>query len=337
MSKEAVENMNGPDIPLEHGREEEFLPPSSSVSFLHVVGPSTVRQGLTVPVMAQISWLRDIPRGESVPVSIRFGGGKIVPASLRRLNNSHGHLQFRYEAKAQTPLREYLSTLLSEDTSRNHGVLRIEEIEPQVFLFEPLQSARDERVTLSLSTPHFHKCIEAHIGALPEFQELQECLKMVDYDQNHNQAEYNRRIATHLETRGWKNETRILEEIGLRCDFEKNGVWVEVEFGNARVYYQDYIKFLLASRYRGARLGVLLCPTNAFAQLLCDLGQKRATARRTCGGGRRPSYSGMMSFEKAMRELPFLQFLLTNSLVVGGDRHQRQGMSERTSRMTICG
>ena len=111
---------------------------------------------------------------------------------------------------------------------------------------------------------------------------------------------------------------RILKEIGLRCDFEKNGVWLEVEFGDARTYYQDYVKFLLTLHYANARLGVLLCPTNAFAQFLCDLGQKRAAAKKGDEIGRLPTYSGMMSYEKAIRELPFLQFILTGSVIIGG-------------------
>src|SRR3712207_7188585 len=41
-------------------------------------------------------------------------------------------------------------------------------------------------------------------------------------------------------------------------------------FRSARVYYQDYIKFLLAFRHRAAKLGILLCPTNAFAQPPAD-------------------------------------------------------------------
>jgi hypothetical protein len=84
------------------------------------------------------------------------------------------------------------------------------------------------------------------------------------------------------------------------------------------VYYQDYIKFLLASRYKDARLGILLCPTNAFAQLLCDLGKQRALARKGTDTQRAPSYSGMMSYEKAIRELPFLQFMLTSRTVIAG-------------------
>jgi hypothetical protein len=162
-----------------------------------------------------------------------------------------------------------------------------------------------------------------------EFKELEQCLMAIRYKQEHSQSHYNREIASILSRMGWGGETRIIEHIGLRCDFVKNGVWVEVEFGNARVYYQDYIKFLLALRHRAARLGILLCPTNAFAQLLCDLGQRRAIERRTTNRASeksmsRPSYSGMMSYEKAMRELPFLEFMLTGSIVIGGIEIQRQ-------------
>ncbi len=38
---------------------------------------------------------------------------------------------------------------------------------------------------------------------------------------------------------------------------------------------------------------------------------------------RRPSYSGMMSYEKAMRELPFLKFMLSGSIVIAGIEIQR--------------
>lgn len=151
-----------------------------------------------------------------------------------------------------------------------------------------------------------------------EFTEIQHRLASVGYDENYSQADYNRLIAVSLREAGWREEVRILRDIGLRCDFEKNGIWLEVEFGNARTYYQDYIKFLLAHRYDRARFGVLLCPTNAFAQLLCDLGQKRAAASKQARSGRRPSYSGMMSYEKAMRELPFLEFILGESMVIAG-------------------
>jgi hypothetical protein len=171
---------------------------------------------------------------------------------------------------------------------------------------------------LAIYEPRFHNCSRQETEGLAEFKELHECFAAVQYNETHGQADYNKRIASMLRRMEWREEAGILTEIGLRCDFEKNRVWVEVEFGNARVYYQDYIKFLLATRYKEARLGVLLCPTNAFAQLLCDLGKQRAFAKKSSGSQGSPTYSGMMSYEKAIRELPFLKFMLTSRTVIAG-------------------
>lgn len=309
--------------------EDELLPPSNTVAFLHAVGQSTIRQGLAVPVIAQITWLAAIQKGQAVPVTIVFGDGKSVPATVRRINNARGHLQFRYESNKQESLRRYLAEVFSTDNDQVNGVLKVYELQRGVFLFEPISAGRKAIAVLSLNNYHFHNCTQIDVHGSLEFKELQQCLMAIPYGEEFNQSHYNKEIASTLSTMGWNEETRILEQIGLRCDFEKNGVWVEVEFGNARVYYQDYIKFLLALRHRDAKLGVLLCPTNAFAQLLCDLGQQRAINRRSEQSTRRPSYSGMMSYEKAMRELPFLNFMLTGSIVIGAIDIQR-GSSEFT-------
>jgi hypothetical protein len=297
---------------------EESLPPSSTVSFLHAVGQSTLRQGFAVPVVAQISWLAEVKKGEKAAVRINFGDGQSVLAALRRLNNARGHLQFRYESREQAALRGFLAQVFRAKANCKNALLKVTEIRPREFLFEPVSSGSQKRACLSICQPHFHNCFREETEVLSEYKELLECFRAIQYDENKSQNDYNKIIAATLHSKSWQGETRILKEIGLRCDFEKNGVWVEVEFGNARVYYQDYIKFLLASRYRGARLGILLCPTNAFAQLLCDLGQRRAVARRGSGAKRPPTYSGMMSLEKAMRELPYLQFLLTSRTVIAG-------------------
>lgn len=309
--------MNTPDEPNDVVYEEEPLPPSSTASFLHAVGQSTIRQGMAVPVIAQIGWLAEIQKGQAVPVMIRFGDGESVSATLRRINNARGHLQFRYESRQQAALRNYLAGVFG-NTDQANDVLRVSELEPRVFLFEPVSVGRQRIAALSLCNPHFHNCSQRVVRDRCEFKELEQCLMGIDYNEEHNQSHYNREITSTLSGMGWKSESRILNEIGLRCDFEKNGVWVEIEFGNARVYYQDYIKFLLALRHRSAKLGILLCPTNAFAQLLCDLGQRRAIMRRSEQSKRLPSYSGMMSYEKAMRELPFLEFMLSGSIVIAG-------------------
>jgi len=249
-------------------------------------------------------------------VEIRFGQSRSVPAYLRRINNAVGHLQFRYESRKQSEFRDYLAEVFGETLEQRGMVLEVVEVEPRVFLFKPI-SKGDVTPKLTLYKPHFHNLDEADVHMTPEFQELRECLDSISYSADYTQSDYNKKIARFLSAAGWRAEARILKEIGLRCDFEKKGIWLEVEFGNARTYYQDYIKFMLASRYREAIFGVLLCPTDAFAQLLCELGQQRAVFKRG-SKGRVPKYSGMMSYEKALRELPYLEFMLSGGIVIAG-------------------
>ena len=65
-----------------------------------------------------------------------------------------------------------------------------------------------------------------------------------------------------------------------------------------------------------ARLGLLLCLTTSFASLLCALGRQRA--RENSVAEKSPVYSGMMSYEKAVRELPYLGFMFEMPIVVAG-------------------
>jgi hypothetical protein len=124
----------------------------------------------------------------------------------------------------------------------------------------------------------FHKISASDAHAIPQLHQLSDTLSTVEYRPSDGQREYNGRIAHALAREGWRREVRPVRGLGLRIDFEYNGIWTEVEFGNARSYYQDYIKFALAHRHCSARCGVLLCPTELFANMLCELG------RSTCSG-----------------------------------------------------
>src|SRR5208337_3298849 len=126
------------------------LPPSLTASFLHAVGQSTILQGLTVPVIAQIGWLASVQKGQNVPVTIRFSENNTVPASLRRLNNARGHLQFRYETKQQASLRDYLASIFLRRAGCKNAVLKITEVEPQVFSFEPISAGDQNPAFLAL-------------------------------------------------------------------------------------------------------------------------------------------------------------------------------------------
>ncbi len=298
----------------------ELLPGNAAhhrelVTFLHVVGRSTLRQGLTVPLTSQSEVLSQIPRGSAVPISILFGDRAAVGAVIRRINNRVGHLQIRYEGKKQEPLRAYLQRAFSEDAASS--LLEVTEIRPWVFRFAPVPALSHRRPVLGLRQPLFAGV--AQDDALPRaaIAEVSEVLATVEYEPRFGQSEYNQRIAQAFISSGWRKEFKIIDAMGLRVDFEKKGIWIEVEFGNARAYYQDYIKLLLARRYRDAGLGMLLSPTQALANMLCELGAQRAAAKRGCSG-KLPSYSGMMTHEKALREFPYIEFIFSNPLVVAG-------------------
>ena len=286
--------------------------PLDNVKFLHPVGTSTFRYGVTIPVEAQTERMRGIDKGDKAPVTILFGTEEPITAEIRRLNNKPGHLQFRYENKAQERLRQYLSGVFGNSAEGN--LLEVAEIAPFIFLFKPI--LRTTLPSLQISDILLHRLEQAEMELIAEIAQIRESLAAVEYDAGFSQSDYNKRINEGLTEQGWNREQRVVEELGLKCDFEKNGIWVEVEFGNARSYYQDYVKFMLAKKYRDARLGLLLCPTTSFASLLCELGRQRA--RENVVRERAPVYSGMMSYEKAARELPFLGFMFEMPIVVAG-------------------
>jgi hypothetical protein len=283
-----------------------------NLKFLHPVGVSTFKYGVTIPLEAQTERLRAIEKGGKVPVTVIFGSEEPVMAEIRRLNNKPGHLQFRYENKAQERLRLWLAAVSGGPTEGN--LLEVVEVTPFTFLFKPI--LKNTAPTLQISDVLLHRLKQKEMAHFGEIDQIRESLAAVEYDAGFSQSDYNGLISNGLLDRGWQREQRVVPELGLKCDFEKNGIWVEVEFGNARSYYQDYVKFMLAHKYRAAKLGLLLCPTTAFAALLCELGQKRA--RENSVSERSPVYSGMMSYEKAARELPFVGFMFEMPIVVAG-------------------
>jgi hypothetical protein len=283
-----------------------------NVKFLHPVGASTFKYGITIPVEAQTERMSAIEKGSKKPVTILFGDEEPVIAVIRRLNNKPGHLQFRYENKGQERLRQFLLGIFGSHT--DGSLLEVVEVSPFTFLFKPILN--NSSPSLYINDMLLHRLDPQTMKDYVEIEMIKKSIAQVKYDARLTQSDYNRRINENLVKQGWNCEQRVVDELGLRCDFEKNGIWVEVEFGNARSYYQDYVKFMLAKKYRDARLGLLLCPTIALASLLCELGRQRA--HENVIGERVPVYSGMMNYEKAARELPFLGFMFQMPMVVAG-------------------
>jgi hypothetical protein len=89
----------------------------------------------------------------------------------------------------------------------------------------------------------------------------------------------NQAIDAALVERGWRRQPYILVDregrpidTHLRGDFEKNGVFVEVEFGNVASLYRDLFKFHIAGTTGAAEVGVIVVATSRLAALF-DQGQ----------------------------------------------------------------
>ncbi len=101
-------------------------PTLENVKLLHPVGMSTFKSGVTIPVEAQTERMRAIDKGGKVAVTILIGTEEPIVAEIRRLNNKPGHLQFRYENKAQERLRQYLLGTFGSQASGS--LLEVEEV-----------------------------------------------------------------------------------------------------------------------------------------------------------------------------------------------------------------
>lgn len=152
------------------------------VRFLHHVGRSTLAQGITVPVLAQVGWLRNVRKGQRVPVEVRFGVGQSVVAVVRRINNVRGHLQFRYEGKQHAPLRDYLAKSFGEIASEGNSLLEVVEVEQRVFEFRPCAGDTEGPPRLALYRPHFHNVAPTAIRDTPAFKDIGLCLGAMRYD-----------------------------------------------------------------------------------------------------------------------------------------------------------
>jgi hypothetical protein len=256
-----------------------------------------------------------IGKGQRVSTIMRFRNEEVV-VDLRRINNKNGHLQFRYERKVHQRLRDYLSALTDKSKYKAECVIEIVEASRGIFEIHPIAGFDDNKPKLAVYNPVCHLFNECELSSSIEFREIVEVISNIDFVPDHTQREYNLSIYKGLLEKDWLAEESVHDEIRLKCDFRKSGIWLEVEFGNARTYYQDYIKFLIASRFRHYNCGILLCPTSSFGAYLCELGRYNAQMKHEHSA--KISYSGMMTYEKATRELPFIEHIVRERIVIAG-------------------
>ena len=104
------------------------------------------------------------------------------------------------------------------------------------------------------------------------------------------------------EKRAWEHHPLVVEgeggpQTGLKADYKKNRVQVEVQFGNMARWYTDVFKFQLAYAQDAIDAAVLVVPTQRFANLIDE---------------------NVAYFERVRRELPWAKMSLTLPILVLG-------------------
>jgi len=288
--------------------------------FKHFVGKSTLKEGLTISRDFE-GWFESPEKGCKRQIKLIFDDDKEVLATLRRLNNAVGHVQIKYETKRQKDFRKWLNEkfkCLEDDKIRN-GLLEFHKISQDIYKVNVIVEGEEKESKLKIEKQYSHREPEDFEEISTALSEINDIISEIDFKFNEKQSYYNQRMKEGFLIRNWDCEKRVIRELGLKCDFRREKTQVEVEFGNARAYYQDYIKFLLAYNRGIISLGVLIVPTLSFANLLCEIGKKQAIERRKLIGNYKiPIYSGMMNFEKAEREIKYLEFMLNMPISIIG-------------------
>jgi len=282
------------------------------MNFKHLVGKSTLKEGISIQKNFE-SFFESPESGNKKEITLLYAHERSVKVVLRRLDNIREHVQIKYTNKTQTPFLDWLKEIFVETRKGSIGeFLEFQKVAPNVFKLNPITLDMSHNARLYIADSMFHKTDGDSLKEEESFLEIDQIIKGIDFKADEGQSFYNREIEKAFTAHDWQKEIKAIPELDLKCDYRKKTIQVEVEFGNARAYYQDYIKFMLSYYSKQIRLGILITPTLGFANILCEIGKQKALKRG------RKTYSGMMHFEKAFKEFSYLKPLFDMPIVLLG-------------------
>jgi len=282
------------------------------MTFKHLIGKSTLKEGITIHKNFE-SFFDSPISGHKKEVTLLYGNEQSVGVVLRRLDNVRKHVQIKYTNKTQTAFLDWLNAIFVETKKGSIGeFLEFQKVSTDVFRLNPITIDMSHNVKLYVADTMCHKTDQDSLKKDESFFEIEKIINEIRFKVDEGQAFYNREIEKAFSEHDWQREVKAIPELDLKCDYRKKTVQVEVEFGNARAYYQDYIKFMLSYFSKQIHLGVLITPTLGFANILCEIGKQKALQRG------RKTYSGMMHFEKAYKEFNYLKPIFDIPIVILG-------------------
>jgi hypothetical protein len=277
------------------------------MAFKHIIGKSTFKYGFTIPKKYH-TFLEVPEKGDRRKVELLYGENQKILVWLYRAKNSIGSLQVRYDGKYGKPFKNWVRETFIK--SWNSTKANINEYFEVTIVNNTTFSIKDfplvENTSLCFENILTHNIGEQSLFSDERFIEIVESIRSIQFQEHERQMFYNQEIKQELVKRGWLSEQKVVEDkkIRLKCDFRKEKFQLEVEFGNARTYYQDIVKFVMSRNVGLIKIGGLLVPSSAFAKHLCYLGHLNAVQKSK---GKKFTYSGMMDFSKATIEFQYIK------------------------------
>ena len=279
--------------------------------FRHIVGKSTLQEGITVHRNFEVFFNSPEP-GSKREITLQ-AGNELFKASIRRLNNQRKHVHIDYKKKEYHKFLDWLNDTCKYSADKRHaGLIEFEKISVDNFKVKIIPDNALENAHLHVAQHFGNNTDSVETLLVKSTEEISSIIISVKYDISQNQSYYNSEIKKSFISNKWDAERCVAHDLNLKYDFRKDKTQVEVEFGNARSYYQDFIKFEISRQSGDIDLGILIAPTYEFAGLLCEVGLQNAIKH----GGK--SYSGMMTFDKTQNEFKYLKNIFTMPLAIIG-------------------
>jgi len=114
-----------------------------------------------------------------------------------------------------------------------------------------------------------------------------------------SQKKLNDLFDDEFEKRGWECQPTVTSDkvTGIKADYKKSRIQVEVQFGNMARWYTDVFKFQVSYSLELIDVGVLVVPMQAFANTIDE---------------------NVAHYERVVRELPYAKMSITLPIWVVG-------------------
>jgi len=115
-------------------------------------------------------------------------------------------------------------------------------------------------------------CSPKLLRNVDEIKEIENCLHQVKWEKDFKfhlngkiykyQTGYNKALEIEFKKYDWQLRPILCHNPRLIGDFQKNDVFIEVQFGNSATIYRDYYKFHYGLTHKLLSLAVLIVPTH---------------------------------------------------------------------------